>query len=110
MKKNLLPLLMLLAVIGCKKGGDSGPGPGSAVSDPSISIEPLSLFEGNAGTNNFSVLVKLSKTSTKEITVKYSTSNGTALSGDDYTAASGATLIFAAGETSKNISISIVAD
>ena len=41
--------------------------------------------------------------------VNYATSDGTATAGSDYAAASG-TLNFAAGETSKNISVSVVGD
>ena len=41
--------------------------------------------------------------------VNYATSNGTAVAGSDYTAASG-TLLFAAGQTSLSFPISIIPD
>ncbi len=47
--------------------------------------------------------------STGSLSVDYSTANGTAIAGQDYTAASG-TLTFDAGETSKTISIPIADD
>ena len=43
------------------------------------------------------------------VTVDYATADGTATAGDDYTAASG-TLTFAAGETTKTVSVAILDD
>ncbi len=53
--------------------------------------------------------VQLSKPSGLPVTVKYATSNDTALAGSDYTAASG-TLTFAPGETSKTFPVPISND
>lgn len=47
--------------------------------------------------------------SSSSFTVNYATSNGTATAGSDYTAASG-TLTFAAGETSKTVSVATTND
>lgn len=55
------------------------------------------------------VLVRRSGGSTGSLTVQYATANGTAIAGQDYTAASG-TLSFGAGETSKTIQIPITND
>ena len=44
------------------------------------------------------------------VSMDYSTANGTAVSGDDYTAATNATLSFAAGETERTVRIAIVDD
>ena len=46
---------------------------------------------------------------TKTVTVDYATSNGTATAGSDYTATSD-TLTFSAGETSKTIAVTVLAD
>ena len=54
-------------------------------------------------------VVSLSATSEDDVTVDYETADGTALAGDDYTAASG-TLTISAGEPSGEISVSIVND
>jgi len=56
-----------------------------------------------------SVTVTLSRAATVPVSVRYATSNGTAISGSDYTASSG-TLNFAIGETSKTFSIPIAID
>jgi hypothetical protein len=53
--------------------------------------------------------VKLSAPSSKPVTVKYATSNGTAIAGSDYTAVSG-TLTFAPGKTSKTIKVPVKGD
>lgn len=78
-------------------------------SPPNLSIANSSLAEGNTGTTNMSFTVTLSKTSTSPITVKYATSNGTATAGSDYVAASG-TITFAAGQTSKTVTVGVVGD
>ena len=78
-------------------------------SPPNVSIANSSVTEGNAGTSNMSFAVTLSKTSTSPITVNYVTSNGTATAGADYVASSG-TITFAAGQTSKIVTVGVVGD
>ena len=68
---------------------------------PSISIDDISL---NAGENaNFSV--SLTTSYSQDITLNYSTSNGSAVAGTDYTAASG-TVTIPEGDTSAIVSVS----
>ncbi|MBD2329048.1 Calx-beta domain-containing protein [Alkalinema sp. FACHB-956] len=76
-----------------------------------ISLIPLTLSaaEGNSGTVNYTFTVKLSQAATQPITLDYTTKDGTALAGEDYTAANG-TLTFAAGETEKTITIQVNGD
>jgi aryl-phospho-beta-D-glucosidase BglC (GH1 family) len=76
---------------------------------PSISIANASVAEGNSGTSNASFTVTLSNASTTPVTVGYSTSNGTATAGTDYTAASG-TLTFAPGTTSQTVTVKVIGD
>jgi hypothetical protein len=76
---------------------------------PTISIGDRTLAEGNSGTTNFTFPVTLSAASGKQITVVYTTSNGSATSPGDYAATTG-TLTFAPGETSKNVTIAVVGD
>jgi hypothetical protein len=66
----------------------------------SIAINDVTLSEGNSGTTNFTFTATLTGSVAGGFTVPFSTSNGTATAGSDYTAASG-TLTFAgtAGET-----------
>ena len=72
---------------------------------PAVSVSDASATEGDA----IEFTVSLSAASGRQVTVEYATSNGTAESGTDYTAASG-TLTFAAGETSKTVSVATTDD
>lgn len=63
--------------------------------------------ENIGGVANISVI--LSAAAVQTVTVKYATSNGTAWSGVDYTAASG-TLSFAVGDINKSFGVTIIDD
>jgi muramidase (phage lysozyme) len=76
---------------------------------PVLSIGNVSLTEGNAGTKTFAFNVTLSQASSKQITVAYTTANGTATAGSDYTTTSGI-LTIAAGATSGTINVSVLGD
>jgi Calx-beta domain/FG-GAP-like repeat len=76
---------------------------------PVLTIGNATVDEGNSGSVAASFAVTLSQPSNGTITVQYSTSNGSAIAGSDYTAASG-TLTFAPGETGKTIAISVLGD
>jgi uncharacterized repeat protein (TIGR01451 family) len=76
---------------------------------PSITINDVSVAEGNSGTKTLDFTVSLSMSSTETITVAYSMANGTATAGSDYQSTSG-TVTFNPGETSKTISITINGD
>ncbi len=76
---------------------------------PLINIGNAATAEGANATLNFPVT--LSRASASAVTVSYATSDGTgtATAGDDYTATSG-TLTFAANETSKTVSVTVLQD
>jgi VCBS repeat-containing protein len=76
---------------------------------PQISINDVSVAEGNSGTKLATFTVSLSNPSSASITVKYATADGTATAGSDYVSASG-TLTFAAGTTSQTVSVTINGD
>ena len=81
--------------------------PDGTVTDPTVAFDLQS--SGNAeSVTSANLLVRLSAPSTKAITVNYAVTGGTA-SNSDYVLASG-TLTFAAGETTKNITLSLVDD
>ena len=54
--------------------------------DLGISINDLSVLEGNSGTTAFNFTVSLSAAATFPVTVKYATADGTATAPTDYTA------------------------
>jgi len=77
---------------------------------PTISIADVSSVEGNSGTKTFNFTVNLSAPSSKPITVKYATVDGSAITwGSDYAATSG-TLTFDPGQTSKTIPVTVYGD
>ncbi len=77
---------------------------------PSISINNVSVVEGNSGTKPLAFTVSLSNPSSQAITVQYATANGTAAAGSDYTALPLTTLTIAAGATSGTITVTITGD
>ena len=83
-------------------GSDGGP-------LPALSIADLSVAEGNGDHAHFMFEVTLDQAADGPVTVAYSTANGTATAGSDYTATSG-TLTFAAGEASKTVHVDIGGD
>src|ERR1044072_8136111 len=104
-----------------KPGSGGTPAPGFALNGaadtptlppvvvPAISIDDASITEGDSGTSQLTFTVKLSQAASGPVTVNYSTANGTATAGSDYTALTG-TITFAAGETTKTITAPIAGD
>ncbi len=76
---------------------------------PRLSASDLSVTEGNYGIKTVNYQVRLLTASGRQVSVGYTTQNGTATAPEDYTASSG-TLVFAPGETSKIIPLNIVSD
>jgi hypothetical protein len=77
--------------------------------EPLISIDSMTVTEGNAGTVNATFTVTLSAAYDEVVTVPFATRNGDAKAGTDYTGATG-NVTFGIGETSKPITISVIGD
>jgi probable HAF family extracellular repeat protein len=87
-----------------------GQGVGTIVDDePRVNITDVSSNEGNSGTRPFTFTVSLSAASAVSVSVNYATANGSAKSGEDYTATSGS-LVFSPGQTSKTVSVAVTGD
>jgi hypothetical protein len=87
--------------------GVSPPGPPG----PSwLSINDISVDEGNSGVTSATFTVTRSGSTSGSTTVSYKTSGGTATAGTDYTAVALTSLTFAAGETSKTVSVNVTGD
>jgi len=94
--------LNLLQAVQALGGGGGG--------TPSLSINDVSVVEGNSGATNASFTVTLSAVASTTVTVGYATADGTATAADgDYQTASG-NLAFAAGQASKTLSIAVYGD
>lgn len=76
---------------------------------PSISINDVSVNEGNTATSTASFTVALSNASSQTITVNYATANNTAIAGTHYVATNG-TVTFAPGEVSQPVNVIINGD
>jgi hypothetical protein len=77
---------------------------------PALSINDVSMAEGNSGTTNFVFTVTLSAASNLTVNVDYATANGTAtLADNDYQAVSG-TLTFNPGNLTRTITVVVNGD
>ncbi len=82
---------------------------------PTLTINDISVNEGNSGTTNATFTVTLSDVqgAPGPITVNYATANGTALAGSDYTAANGTLTFdgpFAQNTITQTITVSVLGD
>jgi hypothetical protein len=75
-----------------------------------LSIADATVTEGNSGTTNLAFTVKLSKSDRKNtISASFTTQNGSALAGSDFTPTSG-TVTFAPGTTTRTVTVPIIGD
>ena len=75
---------------------------------PALSVADVSQPEGNSATS-LSFTVRLAKPTPLKVTVAYTTADGSATAGSDYTATNGQ-LTFVPGETSKTVDVPILGD
>ena len=74
-----------------------------------ITINDVTLAEGDSGFTAFVFTVTLSGSSSQPVIVQYATADGTATAGQDYVATSG-TLTFAPGKTTETITVQVKGD
>ncbi len=89
-----------------------GQGVGTIVNDdplPSLSINDVSVIEGNAGTVNAVFTVTLSAASGQTVSVNYATADGTATQPADYTNTSGS-LTFTPGQITRTITVPVIGE
>jgi hypothetical protein len=77
---------------------------------PKISIADATINEGDSGQTGGTFAVTLSSQVPYTVTVKASSSDGTATAGTDYTAISNATITFAPGATTASLPTSVIGD
>ncbi len=89
-----------------------GQGLGTIIDDdalPSISINDVTVVEGNAGTVNAVFTATLSAASGQIVGVNYATADGTATQPADYTSTTGA-LTFTPGQTTRTITVPVIGE
>ncbi len=79
------------------------------VEQPSLTIDDVSVAEGNAGTTNAVFNARLSAASGQAVTVAFATANGTAAAGIDYTSTSGIAT-FPPGSTTQPVTVPVAGD
>ena len=85
----------------------SRPTSATVAGPPAIAISDATVQEAEGAVLVFTAT--LSHASSRTVTVDYATSDGTAVAGSDYTAASG-TLTFNTGDTSQTVSVTVLTD
>ncbi|WP_422845353.1 IPTL-CTERM sorting domain-containing protein [Acidovorax sp. M2(2025)] len=88
---------------------DDAPGPGPAP-PPTVTLGNATLAEGHAGTSLMTFTATLSSTPTAAVTLQWSTANGTATAGSDYTAATGTLQWDAGDDVAKTFTVAIHGD
>ncbi|MDA8018318.1 MAG: hypothetical protein MPN21_12800 [Thermoanaerobaculia bacterium] len=77
---------------------------------PALSIDDVTLAEGDAGTTAFAFTVMLDAPSGQMVSVDYATADDSATAGSDYNALATTTLTFLAGETSQMVTVDVLGD
>jgi hypothetical protein len=77
---------------------------------PRLVISSVTRTEGRTGLTPFQFNVSLSHFTAVPVTVRYSTSNQTALAGSDYNAVNNALVQFKVGERHKTVAVSVRGD
>jgi hypothetical protein len=77
---------------------------------PNISINDVTVTEGDSGTVDATFTISLSASSGRAVMVKYATSDGTAQGGSDYTATTTSTLTFTPGQTDRTFTVQVDGD
>ena len=91
---------------------EDGTGLGTITDDDppvAISVDDVSVLEGNFGLVSATFNVSLSSDSGRTVSVDYATANGTTMAPVDYLAATG-TLTFAAGQATKQVTVLVNGD
>jgi predicted extracellular nuclease len=81
-----------------------------AITPPTLSVNDVSVSEGNSGTSIATFTVSLSPAATTTVGFDIATADGTALAGSDYVANALAGQTIAAGQTSKTFAVTVLGD
>ena len=107
--KNLFYILLMAAgMTACSKSGNAGGNASSSGNQPSVKVSDVTQARQTQA-SAFRFYVDLSVTSKQPVTVNYTTLDGTAKAGTDYTSASG-TLTIPAGQTEVFVDVQVKGD
>ncbi|HMC72482.1 MAG TPA: Calx-beta domain-containing protein, partial [Mycobacteriales bacterium] len=91
-------------------GGDGNDSVITINPQPAFSIDDVTHLEGDGGTTDFTFIVTRSGATALGASVDYATQDGTATAADNDYQSAGGTLNFAAGETTKQITVHVNGD
>jgi hypothetical protein len=94
--------LAITALLACAASAGAAP----ASKQPTLSVNDVTVAEGDSGTNAATFTVALSAPAKQTTTVDFATADGTATAGSDYSPASG-TLVFAKGQTARTVAVAV---
>jgi hypothetical protein len=83
--------------------------PSCGAATPTLSINDVTVTEGNSGTTNAVFTVTLSPVASQTVMVDYATAAGTATLGSDYVTSPG-TLTFPPGTTTQTLTVQVIGD
>lgn len=101
---RILPFILIIVACGKDKNDPA------QSRNPVLTADDLSVLEGTGGTVNVDMKLRLDKASSKTVSLKISTADGTAKATDDYVALNSVSVTFQPNEIEKIVSVSIVAD
>jgi hypothetical protein len=78
--------------------------------EPRISVNDVTVTEGNTGTLNATLTVSLSAVYDQDVTVHFATANGSATAGSDYTAVTDMVVTVPAGQLSRTFTVAVIGD
>ena len=102
MKTKTIIILLFVFGLGCSKSNKT--------TIPLVTISDISFNEGNGGTSSAEIIVSLDVAAPKQLSITWSTIEGSAKHGSDLVAVTNQTLNFAQNEKQQRIIVSIVAD
>ena len=106
MKMIIIISLVCALLTACGKSGSDS----QSQTDPEISFADISVAEGNGGAGTVELLLTLNHATSKQVSVNYSTIDGSAKGGEDFTAVSNQTITFQPNEPTKKLLLTVVAD
>jgi beta-glucanase (GH16 family) len=102
--KMLKLVFSLIILTSCNKGKNGNE------TTPTLTFSDVSMNEGTGGTTNVELTLTMSQGTSKTVTVTYTTIDGVAKAGQDFTAATAQTVTFQPNETQKKILVPVITD
>jgi len=104
--RSVLVVLLAVVLVAC---GDETINDDNGTALAAIGVSPVSIDEGDSGTQQLIFTITLDKSADDDVSVDFSTSDGSASAGSDYQSASG-TVTIPKGSLSSTVAVTILGD